>query len=92
MFDTEPLLITNTTEFIIILDAVCVSAKVKKSNHQYPAGLVGVTRKNPHVTDAGSKQDLSVNCWCIMWMVISTIQHYETYAHCVATVQKKLFE
>jgi hypothetical protein len=92
MLDLEPLLITNTIEFIIILDVVCVSAKVKKLNHQCPAGSVGVTRKNPHVTGAGSKQDLSVNCWCITWMVISTIQHYETYAHCVAIVQKKLFE
>jgi hypothetical protein len=86
------LLITNTTEFIIILDAVCVSAKVKKSNHQCPAGSVEVTRKNPHVIAVGSKQDLPVNCWCTTWMVISTTQHYETYAHCVATVQKKWFE
>jgi hypothetical protein len=47
----------------------------KAGNH---AGKQQATRKNPHVTNAGSRPSTQVNCWYCMLMVISTILNFVT--------------
>ena len=53
MFVPELLLITSMIEFTIILDAVCVYAKTKNSNHQCHAGKVGATKKKSQCDRCG---------------------------------------
>jgi hypothetical protein len=66
------------------------SVEDEESSPESHVGKVQDIRKNPHVIDADSEQDLPVNCWCIMWTEISTMFHYETCAQFVETVWKKL--
>jgi hypothetical protein len=51
------------------------SDEEKVSNLENRGGSLTATRKNPHVIDAGSRQDLPVSYWFIMWTEISTTQH-----------------
>jgi hypothetical protein len=63
-----------------------VNARAKESSLGSLDGKVQGTRKNPHVIDAGLKQDLPVSYWCIMLMEISTMLLYEIYEQFVETV------
>jgi hypothetical protein len=54
------------------------SGKDEVFGHGILAGRVLVTRKNPHVTNAGSRPNTQVSCWCCMLMVISTILNFVT--------------
>jgi hypothetical protein len=53
-----------------------VLEKEKVSKVESHAGKQQATRKNPHVTNAGSKPNTQVNCWCCMLMAISTIPNF----------------
>jgi hypothetical protein len=57
----------------IVVDVKLASAGDEESSPESHVGNQQDTRKNPHVTDAGSRQDLPVNYWCIILMVISTM-------------------
>jgi hypothetical protein len=59
----------------IAVDARVVNVGAKESNPENRVGNLQATRKNPHVIDAGSKQDLLASYWYIMWMGISTTLH-----------------
>jgi hypothetical protein len=59
----------------IAVVAKLVNAVVVESSPESLGGKVQDTRKNPHVIDVGFEQELPVSYLCIMWMVISTIQH-----------------
>jgi len=49
--------------------------KEKVSSLENHVGNPQDTRKNPHVIDVGSKQELPVSYWYIMWMEISITLH-----------------
>jgi hypothetical protein len=55
-----------------------VQEKGEVFGHETLVGNLQVTRKNPHVTNAGSKPNTQVNCWCCMLMAISTIPNFAT--------------
>jgi hypothetical protein len=71
------------------VDVRLASAKVVGSNLENPDGKVQVTRKNPHVIDAGFEQDLLVSYWCITLMAISTMLLLEICEQFVETVWKR---
>jgi hypothetical protein len=59
----------------IEVDVRVVNVEDVVSKLESRAGSQQGIRKNPHVIDAGSKQDLPVSYWCITLMEISTILH-----------------
>jgi hypothetical protein len=63
---------------IIGQDVRPVPEKEKGSKADSHAGKQQATRKNPHVTNAGSRPNIQVNCWCCMPMATSTILNFVT--------------
>jgi hypothetical protein len=53
---------------ITAVDVRVANVEVEELNLENHVGNQQDTRKNPHVIDAGLKQDLPVNYWCIMLM------------------------
>jgi hypothetical protein len=57
----------------IAVDVRLANVGARESNLENHVGSQQDTRKNPHVIDAGSKQDLLVSYWYITQMEISTM-------------------
>jgi hypothetical protein len=78
---TNVLVLSTTTVTVwptIEQDVRPVPEKEKESKVESHAGKQQATRKNPHVTNADSKPNTQVNCWCCMLMAISTILNFAT--------------
>jgi hypothetical protein len=67
-----------TVQLTIEQDVRPVLEKEKGSKVENRAGKQQATRKNPHVTNAGSRPNIQVNCWCCMPMATSTILNFVT--------------
>jgi hypothetical protein len=67
-----------TVQHTIEQDVRPVLEKEEGSKAESRAGKQQATRKNPHVTNAGSRPNTQVSCWCCMLMVISTILNFVT--------------
>jgi hypothetical protein len=65
------------TEYIIAVSVTTVSERAVESRRQNHNGSWLDIRKNPHVIDVGLEPSLQLSCWCIMRMVIYTIQGLE---------------
>jgi len=54
-------------------DAKTAPGKDEDCGHEILVGNLLATRKNPHVTNAGSRPNYQHSYWCFMLMEISTI-------------------
>jgi hypothetical protein len=76
--DLVPSITIVTVWLIIEQDVRPVPEKEKGSKAESHVGKQQATRKNPHVTNAGSRPNIQVSCWCCMLMAISTILSFVT--------------